>query len=102
MIEKQADYVNWKSKTEKVTGEDQMYLCESSHKEKSDSDLCSYEDAILNDIELFNVHTESAEIEKWPILSRKVDNVKNGRKTLPANRVKFKWTEGIYLKGTDK
>ena len=44
---------------------------------------------MLNDSDLYNVQDESAEIEKWSILSAKVDNAEYKRKALPANRVKL-------------
>ena len=49
---------------------------------------------MLNDFETYNVHVESAEIEKWSILNTKIDYVEYIRKELPSNRVKFSPTEG--------
>ena len=42
---------------------------------------------MLNDFELNNVHAESAEKEKWSILSINMDSVEYNRKTFPLNRV---------------
>ena len=45
------------------------------------------------DSEPYNTHTESAEIDKWPLLSTKVGNVEHNRKVFSANRVKFNPTK---------
>ena len=45
-------------------------------RKKTDSKLNPYECAMVKDFELYNVNTGSAEIEKWSILSIKVDYVK--------------------------
>ena len=41
-----------------------MYACENDDKSHIDSQLNPYECAMLSDFELYNVHAESAEIEK--------------------------------------
>ena len=71
-----------------------MSECEGSYEEKGDADLNPYQSAMLNDLELYSVHTESAEIEKWSAVSTKVDYVGHNRKSLPTNRVKYNPTEG--------
>ena len=43
----------------------------------------------LNDFKSYGIHTECAEIEKWSILSSKIDNVEQNRKSLPAIRIKL-------------
>ena len=63
MSAKEAGYVYSKCKKEDVIGTEQVYECWSSNEEKSDSDLNPYEYAMLNYFDLYNVHTESAEIE---------------------------------------
>ena len=52
-----------------------------------------------NDFELYDVHVESSEIEKWSILSTKVDDVEISRKAILTNKVKFNLTEGRGHKG---
>ena len=49
-----------------------MYECENYDKPQIDSQLNLYEFAMLNDFEIYNVPTESAEIEKWSILNTKL------------------------------
>ena len=66
-----------------------MYECENVEKPQNDSQLNPYEYVMLNDLELFNIQAESAEIEKWSSLSTKIDNVETNRKALSSNRVKF-------------
>ena len=75
-----------------------MYECECSDKQQTDSKLKIYDCAILNDFELYNVHAESTEIERWSILTTKVDKVEHNRKVLPSNRENFYQTEGICQK----
>ena len=58
-----------------------------------DSELNPYECAMLNDLKLYNVHTESAEIKKWSIINTKIDYVEYNRKELPSSRVKLSSTE---------
>ena len=65
--------------------------------EKADFSLNPYEYTILNDFELYSVHPESAEIERWFIFSTKVDYVKYNRKALDTNRVKFNPTEERWV-----
>ena len=48
---------------------------------------------MFNDFELYSIHAEDAEIEKWYILSIKMDYIKYSRKVLLANRVKIHQTE---------
>ena len=52
---KQAGYVYNKRKTEGIIGIEQVYGCGSDHKQQSDSQLNSYECAMLNDFELHNI-----------------------------------------------
>ena len=47
-----------------------------------------------NDIELYNVHAESADTKKWSILNTKIYCVDYNRKELPLKRIKFSSTEG--------
>ena len=54
---------------------------------------------MLNDFELYNVHTECAEIEKWSILFIKMSYIEHNRKALGADRVEFNLTEGNCVKG---
>ena len=70
---KQAEYVHSKCTNEGIIGTEEEYKCSLTHKEKADSKLNPYECTMLNDFELCNVHAVSAEIEKWTILSTKVD-----------------------------
>ena len=48
---------------------------------------------MLNDFEFYNVQAESAEIEKWSILSTNIDYVEYNRKGPPLNRIKYSLTE---------
>ena len=66
---------------------------------KRKTDLNSYECAMLNDFELYIVHRVSAEIEKWSILSTKVDYVDYNRKELSTYRVILNATENRCQKG---
>ena len=54
---------------------------------------------MLNYFELYNVYTESADIEKCSVSSTKVDYVKYNRKALPANRIKVNKVDDRCLKG---
>ena len=45
-----------------------MNECENDDKPEIDSQLNPYECAMVNDFELYNVHTESAEIGNGPFL----------------------------------
>ena len=56
--------------------------CENDDKQQIKSYLNHHECAMLNYFELYNVHAESAEIEKWSILNTKVDYVEYNRKEL--------------------
>ena len=71
-----------------------MYECENDCKPQVDIQLNPIECAMLNDFELYIVHAESAEIEKWSILNTKIDYVEYSRKELPSKRIKFSSTEG--------
>ena len=100
MTAKQAEYVCRKCKFEGTIGIEQVYEHESNDKQQTDSQLNPYECAMLKDFELYNVHSQIAEREKWSILTTNKDYVEYGRKkTLPSKRVKYKWTEGIWQKG---
>ena len=65
-----------------------MFECENDDKVQIDSQLSHYECPMLNDFELYNVHAERAEIEKWYILNTKIDYVQYNRNELSSNRVK--------------
>ena len=52
---------------------------------------------MLNDFELYSVHAETAKIEKWSILSTKIDYVEHNEKVLPSNI-----NEGNVKKGIGK
>ena len=67
---KQADYVYSNCKNEEVKGTEPVCECEVVMK-KCWFWFKSYECAILNDSELYNVHTESGEKEKRSISSTK-------------------------------
>ena len=60
-----------------------MFVCANGIIKRTNSKLNPYEYAMLIDFELCSVYAESAEIEKWFILSTKEDNVEYSRKTLP-------------------
>ena len=49
---------------------------------------------MLNDFEIYNVHSECAEIEKCSILNTRIDYIEYNRKEVPSNRVNFKSAEG--------
>ena len=76
-----------------------MYECENNDKPQTDSQLNPYECAISNDFELYNIHSDNAEIEKWSIVNTKIDYVEYNRNEVPSNRVKFRPTEGKCQKG---
>ena len=76
-----------------------MYECENDNKSQVDLQLNSYKCALLNDFEVYNVHTESAEIDKWSILNTKIDYMEYNIKELKSNRVRFSSTEGNCQKG---
>ena len=75
-----------------------MYECENGDQLQVDLQLNTYKCVMLNDFELYNVHAESAEIDKWSILNTKIHPVKYNRKELPSNRVKFSSTEEENVK----
>ena len=54
---------------------------------------------MCNDFELYYVHAQNAETEKWFIFNTKIDYVEYNRKELPFNRVTFSPTEVKCLKG---
>ena len=54
---------------------------------------------MFDHFEPYNVHAESAEIEKWSILSTRVNYVQYKGKVLHINRVNFNPTVGRYQKG---
>ena len=58
-----------------------------------DPELNPYECVMLNDFTFYNVHAKGAEIEKWCILSTKLDYVENNRKGLSTNGVQFNQIE---------
>ena len=59
----------------------------------------SHECVVLDDFELYNVHAEDAEREKWSIFSTKIHYVEYKRKELPTNTVNFKATKSGCQKG---
>ena len=63
-------------------------MCGISNEENTDSNLNPYENAMLNDFEVYNFNTESVYIEKCSILSMKVEYIEHNRKALIVNRVK--------------
>ena len=64
-----------------------MHECEKDDKQQNDLQLIPYECAMLHDFELYNDHAESAEIEKWSILHRKIDYIEYNRKEVSLNNV---------------
>ena len=74
--------------------DNEEYKCSN---EKSLILIIPYECTMLNNFELYNVHIECAEIEKWSILNTEIDYVTYNRLSLPTNRVKFNLTERKYL-----
>ena len=48
-----------------------MYDCEKDDKQLIDSQLNPHECTMLNDFELYCIHAERAEIEKWSIHNTK-------------------------------
>ena len=74
-----------------------MYECEND--DTSCFAINPYGCTMLNDFKLYNVHVESAEIDKWSILNTTIDYVKYNRKELLTKRVKFSSTEGECQKG---
>ena len=78
-----------KYENEEVMGGEQVYECENDDKPQIDSHLNPYGCAMFNDFELYNIHAESAEIEKWSLPNTKVYYVEYKRKELPSNRIKF-------------
>ena len=99
MTVKQADCVYSKYKNEEIVGTHQVFECEWNNDRKDGFMFNHYEYAILHEIELCRVHSESTEIDKWSFLSTKLDYVEYNRKAIPPNRVKLGSTEGRYLKG---
>ena len=67
LITKQAKYVYSKCKNENVVGNEQGYECENGDKPQVDSHLNPHECGMLTDFQLYNVHSESAEIGKWSV-----------------------------------
>ena len=78
-----------KCENKEVIGSEQVYEHENDDKPKVDLQINAYNCAMLNDFELYNVHAESAEIDKWSILNTKIDYIKYNRKELSSNKVKF-------------
>ena len=50
-----------------------MYECENDVKLQVDLQLNPYECPMLNDLELYIVHAESAEMDKWSVFNTKID-----------------------------
>ena len=75
-------------KNKEVIVSEHMYDCENDDKPRIDSQLNPSECVMLKDFEYYNVHGESAEIEKWSTLNITIDYVEYNRKELPSNRVK--------------
>ena len=61
---RQAEYVYSKCKNEDIIGIEQIHKCEWNSPEKNYSRLSPCKCAMLNDFELYNVHSESDEIDK--------------------------------------
>ena len=59
-------------KIEGVIGIEQVYLCESDDKQQFDFQLNPFENAILKEFELHNVHTKGAETEKCSTLYKDI------------------------------
>ena len=61
--------------------------------------ILNYTMSMLNDFELYHVHAESAQIEKWSIFNTQIEYVEYKRKELSSNMLKFSSTEGKCQKG---
>ena len=67
---KQGGYVHNKWKNEGIISSEQVYEYECNDDQQTVLKLNTYECVMLNHFELYNVHAESAEIEKWSIFSK--------------------------------
>ena len=61
-----------------------MHECENDDKPQVDLQLNPYGCTMFNDFEIYNVHTENAEISKWSFLNIIIDYIKYNRKGLPS------------------
>ena len=67
-------------------GTKQVYVFECKDKQQTDSKLNPNECTMLRDFELYNVHTDSTDIEKRSIFSTEINCVEFNRKVLPTNK----------------
>ena len=99
MTAKQAEYIYSKCKYGGIIGTEQAYKHKWNNKERNRFYIKSLLMYYTNVFELYSVHAESAEIEKWSVLHTEVDCIEYRRKALPTNIVKFNPTKGRCQKG---